>query len=539
MRNKTVQIIALSLPLITVVIAQTDYDCFIGEHAGNLNFYQRQNSGAGSTSFSVVTGGSDPFNGVAVAGASPAFVDIDGDGDQDCFIGDYDGTVKYYRNTGSSTSPTFAAQTGDDNPLNGVSGGDDPAPAFVDIDGDGDQDCFIGDYYGTIKYYKNTGNSTSPTFTLTTGSSNDPFDGVDDGNKPQPAFVDIDGDGDQDCFIGEYTGNLNYYKNTGSSTSPTFTLTTGSSNDPFDGVNIGQASAPAFVDVDGDGDQDCFIGESTGIMNYYKNTGSSTSPTFTLTTGSNDDPFDGVDVGSGYAYSIPVFVNIDGDAVLNTVSISGTSGFRMMSSPVSGTIYSDLLAELWTQGMTGGDVTGGDANVWTYSVAGQSWSALTNLSTASLTAGAGFLVYVYADTDNDGDDDLAVTLSVNGTANNSSATVGSIADGEWALIGNPYVATIDWDNVSKTNLATSAYVYDNAKSGGAGYIAWNGSSGSLSNGLIAAYQGFWVQASDGTGSITIDVGDKSSTAGTFYKTMNDSTGSMSFAISSGDYSDHT
>jgi len=114
--------------------------------------------------------------------------------------------------------------------------------------------------------------------------------------------------------------------------------------------------------------------------------------------------------------------------------------------------------------------------------------------------------------------------------------VGSIADGEWALIGNPYVATIDWDNVSKTNLATSAYVYDDANSR---YNAWNGSAGNLSNGLIAAYQGFWVQASGGTGSITIDVGDKSTTAGTFYKTMNDSTGSMSFSISSGDYSDQT
>ncbi|SVC77122.1 uncharacterized protein METZ01_LOCUS329976, partial [marine metagenome] len=209
---------------------------------------------------------------------------------------------------------------------------------------------------------------------------------------------------------------------------------------------------------------------------------------------------------------------------------------RMMSSPVSGTIYSDLLAELWTQGMTGADVTGGDANVWTYSVAGQSWSALSNLSTASLTAGAGFLVYVYADTDNDGDDDLAVTLSVNGTANNSSATVGSIADGEWALIGNPYVATIDWDDVTKSNLTTSAYVYDDANSR---YNAWNSSAGNLSNGLIAAYQGFWVQASGGTGSVTIETADKSTTVGTFYKTVADNTGSMSFSVTSGDYEDRT
>ena len=49
---------------------------------------------------------------------------------------------------------------------------------------------------------------------------------------------------------------------------------------------------------------------------------------------------------------------------IHGASISGNSGFRMMSSPVSGAVMSDLLDELWIQGMTGGDVTDGSANVW-------------------------------------------------------------------------------------------------------------------------------------------------------------------------------
>jgi hypothetical protein len=214
--------------------------------------------------------------------------------------------------------------------------------------------------------------------------------------------------------------------------------------------------------------------------------------------------------------------------------ISGNSGFRMMSSPVAGTVYDDILGDLWIQGMTNGDLTTGTANVWTFDVSGQSWTALTNLNTASQTAGEGYLVYVFADTDNDGDDDLPVTLSVAGTENSASATVGSITAGEWALVGNPYASTIDWDGVTQTNVATSAYVWDDANSQ---YNAWNGSAGDLTNGLIAPYQGFWVQASGGTGSVTIETADKSSSAGTFYKTMADSTGSMSFSITSGDYTD--
>ena len=46
------------------------------------------------------------------------------------------------------------------NPLNAVGVGDYSAPAFVDIDGDGDKDAFIGAGDGTLCYYKNTGTST-------------------------------------------------------------------------------------------------------------------------------------------------------------------------------------------------------------------------------------------------------------------------------------------------------------------------------------------------------------------------------------------
>ena len=63
MRNKIAQIILLSLPLITVITAQTDYDMFLGE-TSSIHFFERQNSGAGSMSFSAVTGGSNPFNGL-------------------------------------------------------------------------------------------------------------------------------------------------------------------------------------------------------------------------------------------------------------------------------------------------------------------------------------------------------------------------------------------------------------------------------------------------------------------------------------------
>ncbi|HIA30112.1 MAG TPA: hypothetical protein EYN82_00480, partial [Candidatus Marinimicrobia bacterium] len=147
------------------------------------------------------------------------------------------------------------------------------------------------------------------------------------------------------------------------------------------------------------------------------------------------------------------------------VSISGSSNhFRMMSSPEAGTVYDDILEPLWIQGMTGGDVTSGTANVWTYNGAAAEWEALTNLNTASQVAGEGFLVYVYTDVDFDGDDDLPVSVEAGGTENSGSVEVPSsganLADDAWLLAGNPYASTIDWDLVEQTNVTTSAYVWD-------------------------------------------------------------------------------
>jgi hypothetical protein len=238
--------------------------------------------------------------------------------------------------------------------------------------------------------------------------------------------------------------------------------------------------------------------------------------------------------GNYNSHNSNFFPALSGSFTLGQV-INGNSGFRMMSSPVAGTVYDDILDPLWIQGMTNGDVTSGDANVWTYDAANTEWDALSNLNTASLTAGQGFLVYVFSDVDNDGDDDLPVYLSVSGTENSATTNISTSAS-KWNLLGNPFEATIDADQLftDNSNYTSTVYVYDDANSQ---YNAWDGTTGDLSNGLIAPYQGFWIQSGASGTSFDFTSDCKSSTGGTFYRTMNDSTGSMSFTISAGDYTD--
>ncbi|MEM6698283.1 MAG: T9SS type A sorting domain-containing protein, partial [Bacteroidota bacterium] len=236
--------------------------------------------------------------------SAPSFVDIDGDGDFDAFVGELNGNINYFENTGTIASPTFTLQS-----TNNAFGLSDvglySSPSFVDIDGDGDLDVFVGEYDGNINYFENTGTITAPAFTLQ--STNGAFGLSDVGLYASPSFADIDGDGDLDAFVGERDGNINYFENTGTITAPAFTLQ--STNGAFGLSDVGLSSSPSFVDLDRDGDLDAFIGERDGNINYFENTSTDASiPAFTLQ--STDNAFGLTDVGIN---STPSLVDIDGD----------------------------------------------------------------------------------------------------------------------------------------------------------------------------------------------------------------------------------
>lgn len=207
----------------------------------------------------------------------PEIADLDGDGDFDILTVDsYDNFI-YFQNTGTASSPSFAAPV--TNPF-GLSGYDNLKPALVDIDNDGDLDLFVGTYGGSIEYYQNTGTASAPAFA---SSSAFPFSLSGTGSYYSYGlaleFADMDNDGDFDLLLTQnYPSSAYYYQNTGTASVASFAPPIPSSS--F-GVTPTAYSTPTVADVDGDGDFDLFA-VSYNSLTLYQNIGTTAVPVFAV-----------------------------------------------------------------------------------------------------------------------------------------------------------------------------------------------------------------------------------------------------------------
>ncbi|MEX0769417.1 MAG: invasin domain 3-containing protein [Balneolaceae bacterium] len=210
--------------------------------------------------------------------------------------------------------------------------------------------------------------------------------------------------------------------------------------------------------------------------------------------------------------------------------VEAPQGYRLLSTPLDAT-FGNFLDGTITQGFTG--ATLGEElqpNVLWYKEDHPGtdqlrWRAPANASDA-MTIGRGYFVYFFGDIPEDEryNTPFPYTLDVEGAENIGNGTEITLpvtytasADTGWNIVGNPYTATVDWDDGTwqKTNMSNSIYIWDENTNQ---YLTWNGATGSLGDGLIAPFQGFWVKANgNGTPSLKVRKNSKT-TGGAFYKT---------------------
>ncbi len=168
------------------------------------------------------------------------------------------------------TTPVFSTPV--INPFGLADVGSYASPTLADIDGDGDLDAFVGDGSGNTQYFQNTGTANKPVFAA---AVTNPFVLADVGWASSPTFADIDGDGDLDAFVGGDYGNTRYFQNTGTANNPVFAAAV---TNPFGLAAVGYGASPTFADIDNDGDLDAFVGDGNGNIRVFFN---QSAPSFT------------------------------------------------------------------------------------------------------------------------------------------------------------------------------------------------------------------------------------------------------------------
>lgn len=148
---------------------------------------------------------------------SPNFEDFDGDGDLDLLCGEFLDGFTYFENTGSATSPVYAAgirlKTPDDQPL--VMDLEMIVPVAFDWDKDGDADLIVGDEDGRVAFVENVTSNQSqnrPQF-LPPQYFQQEADTLKCGALATPTGFDWDGDGDTDIVSGNTAGYIEIFEN--------------------------------------------------------------------------------------------------------------------------------------------------------------------------------------------------------------------------------------------------------------------------------------------------------------------------------------
>ena len=283
--------------------------------------------------------------------AVPSFLDADGDGDQDLFIGIERGEIVYLENMGTASNPFFQHETAKTFANNQVAQGFFSAGAdvtvatqaasgfsnikFLNLDNggvplDSDLDMVMGEADGTLRYFQNDGNNVFTELTTTCAQAPpavqtncNPFTFQTKTGLEFAAIAAMTLSGQSSFAVGTSSGYIRYIKNNNRGANPVLY----DWNDPAStGANkltddVGERATVATGNLyqlscgTGLCREDVLVGTAAGLIVTYRIDNSFT--VHTQTGASN--PARTVDVSSRGGYAAPALADLDGDLDLDLV----------------------------------------------------------------------------------------------------------------------------------------------------------------------------------------------------------------------------
>jgi hypothetical protein len=200
----------------------------------------------------------------------PTFGDMDNDGDLDMFVGGDNGHLHYFQNTAGAGQPmTFAAPVTNVQDAGGatINVGSFSAPFVTDVDRDGLVDLLIGNKNGTIHYYRNTGSAGTFQFTLVNASWGqvNVSEGSPDGYAV-PFLIDMNDK--WHLFVGSRNGKFNYFTDIEENMEVGAVFTNLSAG--FSSIDVKGYSAFTMKDLDGDGNLELLVGTDLGGVELFE-----------------------------------------------------------------------------------------------------------------------------------------------------------------------------------------------------------------------------------------------------------------------------